>query len=535
MTSAAILPDAPAAVLTTHSAPSKKTGTALSAEAALANAQQAHAGKNFDWTKFVYVNARTKVTVGCKVHGDFHIVYDSLKSGRGCRKCGYETKRESQRYTSEVFIAKVREKVLDMNGDQFDYSKVEYTTRDSRVLVTCKVHGEFAMHPGNAMHLSSGCPVCAQHVAHPHLRKPVEQLCKELLEALGSDKYSVANLAEYTGNKSYITLNCKDHGDWVTKPNWILSGRGCPGCSGQGVSKAELSLLKFVESSYSGEVVHGDRAQLRGLELDIYLPELQLAVEYNGLYYHSEKMKSDKDYHLSKTVACRRKGIRLIHVYEDEWLHQTDLVKSRLLHILGVSKAPRLHARKLIVDRVSFKEAKGFFEENHLQGSMPNQKHCYGLFNDGELVSAMSFGDLRFEDHKEGSVELFRFACSTRIPGAFTKLLKAFMRDHPEVTSIKSYSDKRWSAGDVYVKNGFKFVRESNPSYDYTDASGRRFKRQMFMKKEMPALLKAGVMKTYDPLLTETENCANNGFWKVWNCGMDLWEYQVKQPQVLPT
>ena len=149
----------------------RKASTALDPEEALQIVKEVHSGKNFDWSKFKYVRARDKVEVGCPVHGTFSIVYDSLKSGRGCRHCGYLTTRSSKAYTTEIFVGKVKDELKDVNGDPYDYTDTVYIDRSTPVPARCLVHGEFLMHPGNAMHNGSGCPKCGMVIAHDKFRK----------------------------------------------------------------------------------------------------------------------------------------------------------------------------------------------------------------------------------------------------------------------------------------------------------------------------------------------------------------------------
>jgi very-short-patch-repair endonuclease len=438
--------------------------------------------------------------------------------------------RKNKSYTTEEFVTKASEVNKDMSGNSYNYSKTEYVNRTTAVVVTCSLHGDFQVSPANHLNNFTGCPTCGKIKSHAKFLKPVDQMIAEIGLILDPAKYTLVDASEYTGNKSYITMNCKDHGNWLTKPNWILSGeRGCMACSGNGTSKAEQELFSYVKSLGFDDAISGDRKILNGLELDVVVESKKIAIEYNGLYYHSEKSGKDSEYHLHKTTLAKRKGYRLLHVYEDEWVNNQELTKKKLAHILGVDPSKRLFARKLFLDRVSYNEAKAFFEENHIQGTPPNHKICYGLFEDGILVAAMSFGVIRFnlEDKPEDALELYRYATSCNIIGGFSRLVSAFRRENPEIKTLYSFSDKRWSAGEVYIKSGFKYVNSSKPSYDYTNSSGSRFNRQNFMKQRMPGLVDRGVFKTFDIEKTEVENCKDNGFYRIWNCGMDKWSLDL--------
>jgi hypothetical protein len=511
------------------------TNQAFTQEHALAQAKAAHPDKGFLWDRFQYINARTKVEVGCPEHGYFSLTYDSLRKGTGCRQCGYTTARKSRAYSTEEFVEAVKDKVKDINGDLFDYSKVDYQNRSTRVTVTCKVHGEFLMHPGNALNNGSGCPSCGTEVAHVKFRRPLDTVSKELVDKLGGDKYSVEDASGYKGSHSYIQMRCATHGVWTMRPNWVLLDRGprpmsgCPGCSNSGRSFAEKGVEEYIRSLYSGEILTGSRKVIPPFEVDLYLPEQKLAIEYNGLYWHSEAAGKNKEYHLFKTKGCEEEGIRLIQIYEDEWVHRNDIVKARLAHILRANASPesKLFARKLELKKVPFSQATTFFNATHLQGECPGHDATFGLFQGSTLIAAMSFGKPRYSDEGPETAELLRFSSTAAVVGGFSRLLKAYLRSRPDITRVISFSDKRWSQGGVYKTNGFSYLRTSDPGYDYCNSLAQRFNRQMFMKHKMPDLVKKGIFKTFDPAKTEVQNCADNGFWRIWNCGMDLWEHKV--------
>jgi hypothetical protein len=286
-------------------------------------------------------------------------------------------------------------------------------------------------------------------------------------------------------------------------------------------------MCEYIRSLGIENVVENDRKTIGPLELDIYLPDYRIAFEFNGTYHHSDKFKTD-DYHLDKTTLCAQKGIRLVHVFSDEWDFRKDISKRKIAHILGKDTSEVVSTRKTVVSEVPYSQAKQFFVENHIQGAMPNQRFCYGLFKDGELVAAASFGTVRFvKETSDEEVELYRYATKYRVPGGLSRLLKHFHKMHSSVKRIVSYSDRRWSVGDLYLKLGFSKVGSSKPSYYYTDSRGYRFDRQRFMKKNLETLHAKGLLKNFDPELTEVQNCANNGYRRIFNCGMDCWELKL--------
>lgn len=283
----------------------------------------------------------------------------------------------------------------------------------------------------------------------------------------------------------------------------------CPICNPlSNISGKEKEVCSFIESVYSGKIEKNTRKELEGnSELDIYIPDKKIAIEFDGLFWHSE-LQRDKNYHLRKTELCNKHGIRLIHIFEDEWNYKKDIVKSRIKSIIGKSKN-KIYARKCALVELNSKEERAFFEKNHIQGYCPSKK-CYGLTLNDKIVAAMSFGKSRFSKNE---YELLRYASildSTVIGGA-SKLFKHFRIENPEIKSISSYADRRWSNGTLYEKLGFKLVEKSSPSYFYVN----RNIRENRLKYQKHKLVKAGA----DPKLTEHQIMFSKGLYRIYDCG----------------
>ena len=122
-------------------------------------------------------------------------------------------------------------------------------------------------------------------------------------------------------------------------------------------SIAEKEVLDFVKSIYNGRIIENNQTVLGNrLELDIYIPDKKVAIEFDGLYWHSEENGKDASYHLNKTVECEKNGIRLIHIFEDEWNEKREIVKDRIKSILGVGQK-RIFARKCSIMHLDSKTA----------------------------------------------------------------------------------------------------------------------------------------------------------------------------------
>ena len=271
------------------------------------------------------------------------------------------------------------------------------------------------------------------------------------------------------------------------------------------VSNKERSVAEWIESIYSGTVITSDRTMIAPYELDIYIPERKLAIEFDGAYWHSEKFKN-KDYHQHKSLLCMKKDIRLIHIPELIWEYKQDIIKSIIENALGIFHQ-RIFARKCSVKTISSNEYKNFLEENHIQGAI-NSKHKYGLFHNNELVAVIGYGASRFV---KGENELHRFCIKKgfNIPGAFSKLLK-----HSGFHG-SSYIDLNYFNGSGYLKNNFKFVKTTEPNYIWINPeTGQTYSRYQTQKHKLSKLL-----KYFDSELSETQNMELHGFTKIYDAG----------------
>jgi hypothetical protein len=201
------------------------------------------------------------------------------------------------------------------------------------------------------------------------------------------------------------------------------------------------------------KIVESDREVLKGKELDIYFPSKDLAIEFNGLYYHSEYFK-DKNYHLEKSLMCLEQGIQLLHIWEDEWVYKKEIVKSIILNRLGLIKE-KIYARQCEIRVVEdSKLVRQFLDENHIQGYSQSSIKL-GLYYKNELVSLMTFGYRHTNAKKE--FELIRFCnrINLNVIGAASKLFNYFKQNY-EFTDLISYSDFRLFDGKMYETLGFE-------------------------------------------------------------------------------
>lgn len=280
-----------------------------------------------------------------------------------------------------------------------------------------------------------------------------------------------------------------------------------------GKSYSEKELVDFVKSIYSDEIMENTKRIIPPKELDIYIPKMKLAIEYNGLYWHDEN-HVDRNYHLTKTNMCNKKGIDLIHVFEDDWLYKKEIVKSMIASRLGIYKE-KIFARKCQIKEIEKDQAKIFFDENHLQGFAYGDLYLGLMFND-ELIQCICINKKGWHD---GNVELTRMVTklNTQVIGGFSKLMK-HISDYIEYKSITSYVYKAWFNGKGYIESGFKIVKENNPSYSYV-VNGRRVHKSHFRKDKIKKMFEKGELKFYNSNKTEHENMIENKIYRIYDCG----------------
>lgn len=280
------------------------------------------------------------------------------------------------------------------------------------------------------------------------------------------------------------------------------------------VSLAETELLDYIKSIYDGEIETGDRSIISPLELDIVIPDKHIAIEFNGVFWHSDfNPRMRKTYHRDKSLKCRDKGYQLLHIWEDDWYNRKDIIKDYIKSKLGL-RSKRIYARKCHVREIDAHTARLFVDSNHIQG-YSNATYKIGLFYDDVLVSVMLVGKLRDvmgSKPKEGYYEIYRVvSCEdTEVVGGFSKMLKYFERTYnPEC--IITYGDLCYTLGNVYLKCGFTDEGLSSPCYSW-QINGVRYHRSNFMKCKLEECKK-------DPSLTEDQVMRSRHAYKVWDAG----------------
>jgi hypothetical protein len=278
------------------------------------------------------------------------------------------------------------------------------------------------------------------------------------------------------------------------------------------ISVDEKEILSYIKTIYNDEILENDRTILDGKEIDIYLPEINLGIEFDGIYWHSEiSGGKDKHYHLNKTKLSLGKNIQLMHIWDWEWRCKRDIIKSILLSKIGKSK--RIFARKCEIKQVINDEKSVFLNDNHIQGNDTSSIRL-GLYYNDVLVSLMTFVKSRYD--KKYQYELSRYCniLNTNVIGGASKLFNHFVKNY-DVNSIVTYSDRRLFTGNLYNQIGMLFVDNTPSGYHYFHKNkGVPIERTHFQKHK----LKEKIEK-FDSNLSEWQNMKINGYDRIWDCG----------------
>lgn len=410
----------------------------------------------------------------------------------------------------------------------------ELTAGSNKVVEWHCEHGHVWTASPNEVTRGHGCAVCAGmqvHVGMTDLWTTHPEIAAELADP--NDGYEVTY-----GSKKKVKWVCRDNPSHVYEQavqNHVLGHAGCPVCWAESSSsKGEQELCAYVEELVGADVVkRNDRTLLGGREVDIYIPSLNIAIEYNGTYWHSDA-QGNVNGQYEKYRDCKDKNVQLIQVWDDDWNNRRDIVKSMVAAKLGCTDgARRIGARVCIPSIVDGTEAADFLNRYHIQGSVRSTYH-FGLRDrSGSLVALLSVRSAQFNSriHRNaGDWDVQRYATSGIVPGGFTKLLKfaeSYIADTGEVINCWwSFSANDVSNGVMYRKSGFVLDGEVAPDYKYVGniTGGIRVPKERFQKSRF----RNNAALLFEEGMTERELAKLNGLHRVYDAGKLRWKKIVE-------
>jgi Zn finger protein HypA/HybF involved in hydrogenase expression len=458
-------------------------------------------GNKYLYKQYDLANLHTKVEIECPKHGLFiQLASTHILHGCGCPKCAKKSaiiKDNSLIYNTEWFISRAK----DVHGDIYDYCMARYAGSDKKLLIICSKHGNFEQTARD--HLNKmGCPKCGTDKLSKDNRKSLEVFESEA-NKVHSSRYDYSAV-EYINNNTEIEIICVKHGAYKQTPKNHLRGQGCPACR---ISSGQQAIYAFLQKIYDKEIIINDRSTFDGYEIDLFLPDIKLAIEYHGLYCHSfnrtESKKEILRHHDKATIAT---NVKLLQFMENEWLYKRELVESIILHNIGLSV--RYYARSCDMIRLDSTKFIDVMSRWHLSGGR-HASNCYGLMYDGELVSAIGFSK-----HSKHEWEIIRYASKPGhfVVGGLSKMFKRFIEDN-NPNQVMTFADRRISNGNCYRKIGFSVVKITKPNYFYVKGN-RLFSRLSFQKHKLK-----GKLGIFNSEWSESANMFINGFRRIWDAG----------------
>ena len=417
------------------------------------------------------------------------IRWDHFQSGHNCPYCNGRP------------IIKIEDVKKSFELEGYTLLSKEYVNSDTELEYICS-EGHKHFMAWRFWKTGHRCPECANNI-----KKTISFIRAEF-EKSG---YKVLTENYINHHQKLHTVCPEGHNYYVSWSNWNQHECSCPKCKEWGTSQQELTIIDFVKTLCDNVIEH-DRTLIKPYELDIIIPDKKIAIEYCGLYWHSELLGKDRNYHLNKLNKCEEKGYRLITIFEDELVSKKNIVFSRLKNLLTTHLFNIVYARKCKIKEITSEQASVFCNYNHTQGYGSGSRIKLGAFHEDELVSVMTFSKPSIAKGARDTTglvwELHRF-CSkinNRIIGIASKLLKHFERNY-EWSRIFSYADRRWSDGNVYHQLGFELNGYAKPNYWYIKGQNR--------------LHRFGLRKTKDDPkhLTEWEIRKSQGLNRIWDCG----------------
>ncbi len=448
-----------------------------------------------------------KIPITCKIHGDFLCsLANHLTRKSGCPTCRQQERRSGQyrRLTLQQWID--RGKLI--HNDKYDYSEATIeNSSTNKTTIICKLHGRFMQTWADHTAKKAGCPKCknnrtketnqqkyqVDHISQKHISDINWQLLNDqnwLYEQHHIKCRTLTDIADQLGvQDTTVGLRFKD---------FSIPIKRFP------VSVGERQVAEFIQSLVECKTNVRDILPSQQ-ELDIYIPSLNIAIEYCGLYWHSDKFK-DPNYHYNKLIECNLVGIRLITIFSDEWSNQRQQVENKLKMVLNLCNQQRIYARQCEIGEVSHQAKQSFFNANHIQQDGPCSIQ-YGLYHNDLLVACVG---LIAKSNDRFIIN--RYATSCHVIGGFSKLLH-HIKKTLNWKIIETFADHRWSDGKLYQLTGFTNQYKLRPDYSWTNGTTRwhkfGFRRSLLLSK----------LDSFNCQLSEQENCKAAGLLRIFDCG----------------
>lgn len=472
-----------------------------------------------DFSKSVYAGCRAVLTAVCPRHGEVTKT-NAHWNTNGCPKCGYEKMAKPNKARVAGFARTAAAKLergrakwaawLQANTN-FESDISQYTGMEALVSVMCRQHGYiYDTRPATLIKQNSGCKFCGLDKLSAKADSPAANLKKA--RQVHGDLYTYPQPILRVHTK--VEIICKEHGVFIQDFHNHLAGSGCPRCSHR-ISKPETEIVEWL-CAKGAVVEQQNRRLIAPAELDIWLPEQRIAIEFNGAHWHADDQQR-KNTALTKYQTLQAQGVRLISIFDFEWQRRRNAVENILEAAIGQQAA--VGGRQVSVKPITAAESRVFMDQWHISGFVAGQAYL-GLFHKNALIGAATFGKSRFE---ADTAELLRYATSCHVIGGLPKIIKAGHRSL-EFEKLVSYCDLRFGTGKSYAKAGFTLVAVTPPDY-WWFKKNLHFSRYQTQKHKLEKHVEFAAF--YSDRLTEREICEAAGFRKITGVGHQKWEWQA--------
>lgn len=477
----------------------------MNTEKFILRAREIH-GDKYNYDSSVYVKTSVKIKIECPTHSIFEQRPGDHLNGQGCPKCAHNCKS-----SEEIFITKSNL----LHNNKYDYSLVEYINNKTKVKIVCPEHNEFEQSP--AEHLKgSGCPRCANNY------KLDTELFIEKAKKIHKNKYDYSKV-NYINSYDKVLITCKKHGDFSQSPNHHLNGSNCPICSVTS-SKYEQEIYDYLISK-NVKVIRRYRPEwFDRKEIDLYLPDYNLGIEFNGtIFHHSSKSEYISEYlqktsrhylyHFNKWKTCHENGVILLSIYDFYWINnlKKEIYKSKINHYLDLDK--KIFARKCIIKKIDNNIAKEFYHQNHLESyGFFTGMDSYGMYYENTLIMCASVNNFYEQTTKTKKYKLHRICTlkETTVVGGISKLTKYLLKIYKEFDYLITLSS------GASTLNYYNYII-LKPRYFWVNTrSLQYYHRNQTQKSKLESTFSEPLLKDD----TETSYMERLGYVKVYDNGL---------------
>ena len=492
-----------------------------------------------------------KIEFNCSIHGKYsqyvysHIKINTGKSNHGCPKCGITKQTILHKQTKYFHKKEFPQWFIDDLAYKKDKTRAKNKSITACDVLTfsCKIHGKYKQSVGHHIKISTGekmygCPKCGKHIRIHNAKvtwsKKRINYPDWFINDLANEEDKIRASKNLLSTGDVVEFFCKKHGVYKQpvynhiKIETSIKKAGCPKCGNQ-ISRAENFLFEIVKNITN--TIRHCKTQIRSsdtgypLELDLYCPEKKIAFEYNGSKWHGEKTKLDSYYHFKKFNLCEKKSIRLISVFDKDWIFNNKKIIAFIKNTLN--EKTKIYGRNTLVKKIETTKACDFLNEYCIKETYGIFDVVYGLFYNDELISVMSFSQENCNKDKEVDWCLNEYCVKNGyiVLGGASKLFSSFLREY-KPRSIVAFSDCDYFSGEIYTKLGFSFDRYMELPYYWTNGNDFYSKEQCQLEN-----LKEKFQNLYNDAIFNNATSREEyimyklGFYKVFRCGYKRWRW----------